>query len=295
MTTKVKGCNNPDFFFQKWKNLPWKAHGRRVFKLQVRMWKATRRKDKATVLFLQRLISRSYSARLLAICQVTQLNAGKKTAGVDGKKSLSCKERFQLESVLRTQVSTWKSSKLKSVPIPKKSEGTRMLKMLTIYDRAWQCLVKLSIEPAHEAIFHARSYGFRPGRSPWDAQNWDAQKLILSQLSSRANGIRKRILEVDREKCFDRINHNELMRRVKAPCELKQGLWKAPKAGGDPTEYPSQDRGTPQGGVIRPLLANIALNGIEDCGGFAPYGRWKHYPAPGIRYADDMVFILKPN
>ena len=185
---------------QKWRSLPWKRLRIRLFKLQVRMWKAARRNDKATVLFLQRLIFRSYSARLLAIRQVSQLNAGKKTAGVDGKKNLSFKDRFQLESVLRAKVSTWSPSKLREIPIPKKNGKTRMLKIPTIKDRAWQHLAKSAIEPYHEAHFHARSYGFRPGRSCWDAQ-----KLIFNQLNSHANGITKKIVEVDIESASTRL------------------------------------------------------------------------------------------
>ena len=140
-------------------------------------------------------------------------------------------------------------------------------------DRAWQCLVKYAIEPAHEALFHAKSYGFRPGRS-----THDAQKILFNNLSSHANGINKRILELDIEKCFDRIDHTSIMERVIAPQAIKLGLWKCLKAGVGP-EFP--ELRTPQGGVVSPLLANIALDGIEDLHN-------------SIRYADDMVFILKP-
>ena len=163
-------CQRMDSASAQWKPLPWARFGRKLFKLQVRMWKAARRNDKATVLFLQRLMYRSYSARLLAICQVSQLNAGKKTVGVDGKASLSFKERFQLATVLQHKVSTWKPSKLRSIPISKKDGSTRMVKAPTMKDRAWQCLVKFSIEPAHEATFHARSYGFRLGHCAHDVQ-----------------------------------------------------------------------------------------------------------------------------
>ena len=164
-----------------------------------------------------------------------------------------------------------------------------MLKVPTIKDRAWQHLVKSAIEPCHEAHFHVRSYGFRPGRSCWDVQ-----KAIFLNLCSRCNGISKRIVEVDIEKCFDRIDHATLMERLEAPYELKQGLWKALKTDASPG-FP--DQGTPQGEVISPLLANIALDGIENCGGlFRRPG--KVGPSlvfnPGIRYTDDMVFIVNP-
>ncbi len=229
--------------------------------------------DNARVRNIQNLILRSRSARLIAIRQVTQLNAGKKTAGVDGVKSLSFQQRFELEERLAKYTYTWKHSKLREIPIPKKRDGTkRILKVPTIVDRAWQCLVKLALEPAHEATFHQRSYGFRPGRS-----THDCQKILFLNLCSNKNGKTKRILELDIEKCFDRIDHKALIRRVIAPVRIKQRIWQCLKAGAN-VEFPEQ--GTPQGGVFSPLLANIALNGIEEV-------------HTSVRYADDMIFILK--
>lgn len=112
----------------------------------------------------------------------------------------------------------------------------------------------------------------------------DAQKYLFSNLRSTANGKDKYILELDIEKCFDRIAHNSLMARVTAPQSIKQGLWKCLKTGVNP-EFPEQ--GTPQGGVVSPLLANIVLDGIEELGKDYKNG------VTSIRYADDMVFILK--
>lgn len=147
---------------ESWQQLPWKKFRRNLFRLQVRLYKASLAGDKARVLKLQKLILRSRSARLLAIRQVTQLNQGKRTAGVDGKASLTHKERFELEELLNNEVHQWKHQGLREIPIPKKDGTTRMLKVPTIRDRAWQCLAKYAIEPAHEAHFHERSYGFRP-------------------------------------------------------------------------------------------------------------------------------------
>jgi group II intron reverse transcriptase/maturase len=202
-----------------------------------------------------------------------QLNQGKKTAGIDGKASLSFKERFLLELDLKTQGSKWKHQGLREIPIPKKDGTTRMLKVPTIADRAWQCMVKYALEPASEATFHERSYGFRTGRNAHDAQ-----KLLFLNLRSSSNGKDKRVLELDIEKCFDRINHKAIMDNLIAPQAIRIGIFRCLKAGINP-EFPEQ--GTPQGGVVSPLLANIALNGIEELG-------------KGIRYADDCVFILKP-
>jgi RNA-directed DNA polymerase len=100
---------------------------------------------------------------MLAIRQVTQLNAGKRTAGIDGKASLTFEERFDLETQISLNHTNWKHQKLREIPIPKKDGTSRLLKVPTISDRAWQCLAKYALEPAHEATFHARSYGFRTG------------------------------------------------------------------------------------------------------------------------------------
>ena len=116
-------------------------------------------------------------------------------------------------------------------------------------------IAKFALEPAHEANFHARSYGFRTGRSAHDAQ-----KIVQINLNSHAKGINKRVIELDIEKCFDRISHTCIMENLIAPIGLKLGIFRCLKSGTN-VEFP--DQGTPQGGVVSPLLANIALNGIE--------------------------------
>lgn len=266
----IRHSNNAS---ESWRTLPWKKFRRDLFRLQKRVFKAIREGDRRRAASLQKLILKSTAARLMAIRQVTQLNAGKKTAGIDGKASLSFEDRFALSEQLKQSVNNWKHSKLREIPIPKKDGKTRILKVPTIADRTWQCLVKYALEPAHEATFHARSYGFRAGRS---AHN--AQKYLFDNLNSRVNGIEKRVIELDIEKCFDRISHKSIMERLIAPTGIKLGIFRCLKAGVNP-EFPEQ--GTPQGGVVSPLLANIALNGIEDI-------------HPSVRYADDMVIILKP-
>ena len=157
--------------------------------------------------------------------------------------------------------------------------------MWAIADRAWQCLAKYALEPAHEATFHARSYGFRTGRSAHDAQ-----KLLFNHLRSTSNGINKRVIELDIEQCFERINHSAIMDNLIAPKGLKLGIFRCLKAG---TKIGFPDQGTPQGGVVSPLLANIALNGIESIHWYK--GEINNViTEASIRYADDMVIILRP-
>ncbi|MDJ0570591.1 MAG: reverse transcriptase domain-containing protein [Pleurocapsa sp. MO_192.B19] len=258
---------------ESWMNLPWKQFRRSLFRLQRRVYKAVRAGDKRKAKSWQKLILKSQAARFLAIRQVTQLNNGKKTAGIDGKLALTFKERFELEETLRLTVNNWKHQGLREIPIPKKDGTKRILKVPTISDRAWQAIAKFALEPAHEATFHSRSYGFRTGRSAHDAQ-----KVLFNNLRSQSNGSQKRIIELDIKKCFDRISHKSIMENLIAPKGLKLGIFRCLKAGIN-VGFPEQ--GTPQGGVASPLLANIALNGIEEIHN-------------SIRYADDMLFILKP-
>ena len=268
---------------ESWRTLPWKQFRRDLFRLQHRVYKAVRAGDKRKARSLQKLILKSKAAKFLAIRQVTQLNAGKKTAGVDGKKSLTFEERFALRDVLDKNINTWQHQKLRAIPIPKKDGTTRTLKVPTIADRAWQCLAKFALEPAHEATFHARSYGFRTGRSAHDAQ-----KILQLNLKSTSNGVNKRVIELDIEKCFDRISHTSIMDNLIAPSGLKLGIFRCLKAG---TNIGFPEQGTPQGGVVSPLLANIALNGIE---GIHKYKGTGGIVEPSIRYADDMVIVLRP-
>ncbi|NEP83645.1 MAG: RNA-dependent DNA polymerase [Okeania sp. SIO3B3] len=258
---------------ETWSNQNWKKLRKNLFRLQKRIYKAMQNGDNRKVRNLQRLVLKSRAARMLAVRQVTQLNSGKKTCGVDGIKSLNFEQRLDLAETLK-EANNWEHQGLKEIKIPNKNGKIRTLKIPTIADRAWQCLVKYALEPAHEATFHARSYGFRPGRG-----TQDALLRIFNNLRSYCHGQNKRVIELDIEKCFDRINHTAIMSKIIAPQQIKTGLWRCLKAGVSP-DFPEQ--GTPQGGVVSPLLANIALNGIEDI-------------HTSVRYADDMVFFLKPN
>ena len=273
---------------ESWKTYNWKKARKNVFRLQKRIYKAMRAGDTRKVRNLQKLLLKSQSAMMLAIRQVTQLNQGRKTAGVDGKSSLNFTERFELLDTLQKHAEDWKHQGLREIPIPKKNGKSRILKVPTIEDRAWQCLVKYTLEPAHEATFSARSYGFRTGRSAHDAR-----QLLFTNLRSSSNGKYKRVIELDIKKCFDRISHKTIMDSLIAPKSVKLGIFRCLKTGINP-EFPEQ--GTPQGGIVSPLLANIALNGIEKVAhkGYKPWQIKDRDCPQSIRYADDMVIILKP-
>ena len=149
----------------KWKSIPWRKLRKIVFRLQVRIFKAQKNGNVLLVRKLQKLLLSSRAAKLLAIRQVTQLNTGRKTAGVDGKKVLEPSQRLALFEVLVKNWKQWKHQPLKRVYIPKVDGTKRGLGIPTISDRAYQCLIKYALEPAAEATLNAHSYGFRP-RAP---------------------------------------------------------------------------------------------------------------------------------
>jgi RNA-directed DNA polymerase len=276
--------SNKDYV-DEWKSLPWKKFRKNLFRLQHRIYKAAKKNDYDSVKRLQTLLLGSKCSKFLAIRQVTQLNAGKKTAGVDGFKSLNPKQRFQLVDELG-QMSDWKHRKLRRVWITKPNgKPERPLGIPTISDRAMQCHVKHALEPVYESYASDGSYGFRPGHSTWDVQN-----RIFQNLKANCRGYEKSILEIDIEKCFDEIDHQKLLSLTVLPGTAKKFL-KSALTAGVLKECDKRNRGTPQGGVISPVLCNIALHGVEDL-----HNEWKFRQRyqRGLRYADDMVFILKP-
>ena len=271
---------NPKPDIDSWKKLPWKKFQKVLFRLQIRLYKAQRNGNSRLVRKLQKLILSSKAAKYLAVRQIIQLNQGKKTAGVDGVSTVKIKDRIAFADSI--SLKSWNHQPLRREWIPKADGSKRPLGIPTIYDRVCQCWIKYAIEPVCEAYFSGRSYGFRPGRSCHDVQKMVFQKLRPNTLKGKVyKKMEYRILEMDIAKCFDNINHEAIMSRVIAPKWVKTKLWKALKAGVK-AEFPSSEKGTPQGGVISPLLANIALHGLEEIGN-------------GLRYADDCIFVLKPN
>ena len=277
-----------------WGDIDWRKVERYVFKLQTRIYAASRHGEVKKVRKLQRTLMRSWSNRVLAVRRVTQDNTGKNTAGVDGVKSLSPVARLKLVSQLKlTGLS--KPTRRVWIPKPGKSEK-RPLGIPTMYDRALQGVVKSTLEPEWEAQFEPNSYGFRPGRSCHDA---------IRQIKYCIGGKAKYVLDADIAQCFDRINHKELLTRLGLQGIIRRQIAAWLKSGViDQGVFTAISEGTPQGGVISPLLANIALHGLEhqilkEFPRMSHTGRetWFHKrgtefkPPNIIRYADDFVVL----
>jgi RNA-directed DNA polymerase len=275
----------------EWNTLPWHQLDKEVFKLQKRIYQASERGDVKVVRRLQKLLISSWSAKSIAVRKVTQDNQGKKTAGVDGIKSLTPKKRMELVKNLQLEDKS-KPTRRIWIPKPGKAEE-RPLGIPTIYERAKQALVKMALEPEWEARFESNSYGFRPGRSCHDAIG-----AIHKSLSQKA----KYILDADISKCFDKIDHQKLLKKINTSPTIERQIKAWLKSGViDKGELFPTEEGTPQGGVCSPLLANIALHGMEELikkafpekEGYVDGEYWRN-PTPNlIRYADDFVVLHK--
>jgi RNA-directed DNA polymerase len=263
----------------EWSQTDWRKLERYVFKLQKRIYRASQRGDYRAMHRLQKTLIQSWSAKCLAVRRVAQENLGKKTAGVDGIKNLSNTQRSSLAANLKLSL---KASPLRPVAIAKVGSRTeqRILKIPTMADRALQVLVKQALEPEWEAKFEPNSFGFRPGRSCHDAI-----EAIYTSIKQKA----KFALETDIFRCFDQINHSALLSKLQTFPRLRRQLKAWLKAGVlEGFELKPSTEGAAQGGPISPLIANIALHGMETWIKSAfPQRNAPHL----VRYADDLVIL----
>ncbi len=228
----------------KWNELPWKEIERTVFKLQKRIYRASQQGDTKTVHRLQKLLMKSWSAKCLAVRPVTQDNQGKKTAGVDGIKSLTAKQRVGLVTNLKLSQKVQPARRV-WIPKPGNPDELRGLGIPTMANRANQALAKSALEPEWEAKFEPNSYGFRPGRSAHDAM-----ETIYIAINKKA----KYVLDADIAKCFDRIDHTALLTKLATFPTLRRVIQAWLKAGiMDGNQLFPTTKGTPQGSPITPL------------------------------------------
>lgn len=275
----------------EWGQLPWRKREVAVFKLQKRIYRASQAGDVRRVHRLQRLLLKSRAAKYLAVRRVTQDNRGKHTAGVDGIKSLPPGQRLTVVQKLEA-LPTGQPARRIWIPKPGKKEQ-RPLSIPTLYDRAHQALVKQALEPEWEAKFEPNSYGFRPGRSTHDA---------IGAIYTAINKQPKYVLDADIAQCFERIDRDALLRKIATFPSLHRRIKRWLSAGIiDNGVFSPTERGTQQGSVLSPLLANIALHGLETY--LRDHFPWQRKdPATGqyglhnwkpqvIRYADDLVVL----
>jgi len=282
----LRAVNVTDKNDTQWHAINWRKANRVVKNLRQRIFKATREGRWKTVRNLQRLLMKSLSNIYLAVRRCTQQNQGKKTPGVDGLVVLNPKGRGILVDALKKFI-PWKPLPTKRVYIPKPNGKKRPLGIPTLIDRCLQAIVLNALEPCWEAQFERASYGFRPGRSTHDA----AEKIFNAV---RPNKKKKWVIDADIKGCFDKIDHEFLIGRIgNFPARKLIQQWL--KAGYvDKNVFHESEAGTPQGGIISPLLANIALHGMEKALGViyekSGGSRGKRIV---VKYADDFVILCE--
>jgi len=273
-----------------WSQISWKAVERNVKRLQGRIFRAVRAGNPAKAKSLQKLLTRSSSAKLLAIRKACQQSRGRNTPGIDGIVCDTPEARFSLfEQGL--SLKGYRPKPVSRIFIPKKTGGKRPLGIPTIKDRVMQTIVRFALEPEWESRFEANSYGFRPGRSTMDA-------VCAVHAALRRKESSRWILDADINKCFEHISHKALLKKLPVFTQVIERWLKAGVVTFD--KWEPTDRGLAQGGPISPLLMNVALDGMERLFG-SENSRGNRVQASAktgldngitlVRYADDLVAI----
>jgi RNA-directed DNA polymerase len=278
----------------QWDNTDWRAQEELVRRLRQRIFTAAQEQDWPRVRNLQKLMLRSRANTLVSVRQVTQRNAGRGTAGIDGEVALTPEARAQVAVRVHQSRSSWRPRPVRRVYIPKASNRAKLrpLGIPVLMDRCHQQRVRHALEPEWEARFEPRSYGFRPGRGCHDA--------IAAIYNVCKGPMARRVwaLDADLAAAFDKIDHSFLLAQLGSfPARdmirdwLKAGVFEAGKG------FAPTGEGTPQGGVISPCLLNVALHGLEEAAGvqYKTSGVHAGEPVAGspvaVRYADDVVVL----
>jgi RNA-directed DNA polymerase len=275
----------------RWDKTRWREHEEQVRRLRQRIFAASQAGDHKRVRSLQKLMLRSRSNALVSVRQVTERNAGHLTSGVDGRIAVSAADKERLAAEIQRPPKRFRP--VRRVFIPKANGKRRPLGIPVIADRARQAMVRNALEPEWEARFEPRSYGFRPGRGCHDAIE------AIYQVVKGKDPRRQWILDADLQGAFDHIDHGFALGQLGSfPARGMIAGWL--KAGVmDQGRFAPTEEGAPQGGVISPLILNIALHGMETAAGVRYFRRSRGgiETAPDspvlVRYADDLLVFCR--
>ena len=281
-----------------WDSINWNRVERYVDKQQKRIYKAEVNKDKRKVRNIQRMLTQSKAVLLLAVRRVTEINKGRNTPGPDGFIAKTSKAKGELvDRLSKKNIYDYKPSPTQRIYIPKKNGKMRPLSIPNISDRINQERIRIILEPQMEARFEPTSYGFRPKRGVYDA----IERIFYNVKSNNWCWV----FEGDFKGCFDNLSHDFILKELKG-FTLKGVVERILKAGYlDNNVFNETIKGTPQGGLISPLLANIALNGLEEYLNITYKEinqsindkEYTYYASKGnyrvVRYADDFLIFAK--
>jgi RNA-directed DNA polymerase len=281
--------NGPEDDGLDWDTVDWGQAEEHVRRLRRRIFAASQAGDLAKVRSLQKLMLRSRSSALVSVRRVTEVNAGRRTAGVDGRIVLASQEKADMAAWLQDGAAGWRPLPVRRVYVPKSNGRRRGLGIPVIADRALQALALNALEPEWEARFEPRSYGFRPGRGCHDAI------VAIHTTASRQDARRLWVLDADLAAAFDRLSHDHILASLGAfPARDLVRQWLRAGVIEDGRFAPTGE-GTPQGGVISPALMNVALHGMEQAAGVRYWEGSTLRAAPGtpvlVRYADDLAVL----
>jgi RNA-directed DNA polymerase len=285
ITVVVNGPEDASF---DWHQINWRRVEDEVRRLRQRIFTASKAGDLKKVRNLQKLMLRSHANTLLSVRRVTERNAGRLTAGVDGEVVLTPEAKARLADRVHQNSEPFKALPVRRVYIPKPgSRKRRPPGIPVIADRALQARVVNALEPEWEARFEPRSYGFRPGRGCHDAI--EAIFLVVKGKDPK----RRWALDADLAQAFDKLDHDQILNQLGTfPARGMVAQWL--EAGVvEQGRLHRTEAGVPQGGVVSPVLLNVALHGMEQAAGvrYDPNG-WARADSPVlIRYADDLVAL----
>ncbi len=292
-TTMVGVVSGPEDAALRWRQIDWRRAEADVRRLRQRIFTASRAGDLPRVRRLQKLMLRSRANTLVSVRRVTERNAGRLTAGVDGEVVLTPEAKMQLVDRIQQNTEPFKAMPVRRVYIPKRGSSTkrRPLGIPVIVDRCHQARVVNALEPEWEARFEPRSYGFRPGRGCQDAIQ------AVHQTASGRSAKRLWALDADLASAFDLIAHQHILSQIGSfPAREMIRAWLKAGVVEQGRLHRTED-GVPQGGVVSPLLLNVALHGMEQAAGVRYYqtGSNAGNAVMGspvlIRYADDFVAL----
>jgi RNA-directed DNA polymerase len=283
--------NGPEDDGLDWDTADWGQAEEHVRRLRRRIFAASQAGDLARVRSLQKLMLRSRSNALVSVRRVTEINAGRRTAGVDGKVVLLAQDKADLADWVQRRAAAWSPRPVRRVYVPKSNGRRRPLGIPVIADRALQALAAAALEPEWEARFEPKSYGFRPGRGCHDAI------VAIHTTASRKDARRLWVLDADLEAAFDRLSHDHILASLGTfPARGLVRRWLEAGVIEDGRFAPTGE-GTPQGGVISPCLMNVALHGMEEAAGVRYWEGGTLRAVPGspvlVRYADDVLALCR--